>query len=206
MDQARRELGKTSLRFEHVLDQIRAARAARDETIRRAGLDEDLSSARIYLGELPAKLIRPMGGVPEPSEPDRIRLVGQPASLVGVVPGMGDKSSVPSLILQQGRLGFRENVAAGPKPRSGSLSSPCYSWSSPRWGRRNWPNSLALDRGVLGLAGYTGGPVILAGGVGLAAGGLASASTLTGCSRSIVPTNKKRATALRSDAALRTFM
>ena len=52
---------------------IRSARTARDETIAKAGLEDDLSSARIYLGETLADVSRSPVGVPEPSAPDRIR-------------------------------------------------------------------------------------------------------------------------------------
>jgi hypothetical protein len=156
-------------RVEHDLALIRVARTTRDDTMRRAGLEEDLSSARIYLGELPARLIRPMGGIPEPSEPERVRLVGRPASLVGVVPGIEGKSSAASLTLE-----------ARPWDAFDTLSLPRFVTAMLLFtilllviislGRRNWPNSLALVT-ALGLAGYTGGPLILAGGMGLAIAG-----------------------------------
>ena len=169
MDRARREPRSEIARVEHDLDLIRSARAARDETMRRAGLEEDLASARIYLGEMPANLTRPTGGVPEPSEPDRIRLLGRPSPLIGVMPGIEATSSKLSLTLEDGR-GMRSATPRRPDPSSRSF----YSWVS-CWSRRLW----AVGRGrvrlalvtALGLAGYTGGPLILAGGLGLAAAG-----------------------------------
>jgi hypothetical protein len=156
-------------RVEHELDLIRVARTNRDDTMRRAGLDVDLSAARIYLGELPASPSRPIGGIPEPSEPDRIRQVGRPASLIGVVPGIEGKSSEPVLTLEARPWEAIDNI---PLPRFLTaiilLTILALVVVSPS--RRIWPNSLALVT-TLGLAGYTGGPLILAGGMGLAVAG-----------------------------------
>ena len=130
-------------RVEHDLDLIRVARTTRDDTMRRAGLEEDLSSARIYLGELPASLVRPMGGIPEPSEPDRIRLVGRPASLIGVVPGIEGKSSEVSLTLEARPRDAFDNL---PLHRSVTaiVLLTIFALVVISLGRRIWPNSLAL--------------------------------------------------------------
>ncbi len=93
--------------------------------MRRAGLDEDLSSARIYLGEMPANLTRPPGGVPEPSEPDRIRLFGRPSPLIGVMPGIEATSSKVSLTLEDRPWDAVGNGTALPIDRHDS--SPCGS-------------------------------------------------------------------------------
>ena len=88
-------------RIDQNLDRIRLARTTRDDTMQRAGLEEDLASARSYLGEARANLIRPMGGVPEPSEPDRIRLFGQPTSMIGIMPGIEETRSEVPLTLER---------------------------------------------------------------------------------------------------------
>ena len=88
-------------RIEQNLDRIRLARTSRDDTMQRAGLEEDLASARSYLGEARRASIRPMGGVPEPSEPDRIRLFGRPTSMIGIMPGIEETRAEVPLILER---------------------------------------------------------------------------------------------------------
>ena len=159
-----REPSEESGRVEHDLALIRAARAARDETMRRAGLDEDLSSARIYLGEMPAQPNSPDGGVPEPSEPDRIRLFGRPSPLLGTMPGIEATSSTVSLTLEDRPWDLIGNGARYPSIVTILLlvGLLLVTVSVGRW---RWQSSLALVT-ALGLAGYTGGPLILAGGWG----------------------------------------
>ena len=166
---ARAETNNERGRVEHDLALIQAARATRDETMRRAGLDEDLSSARIYLGELPANPARPMGGVPEPSEPDRIRLLGRPTPLIGMMPGIEAASTKASLTLEDRPwalhgYGTRYLSTFTILLLVGLLLATVFV------GRGNWQSSVALVT-ALGLAGFTGGPLILAGGVGLAVAG-----------------------------------
>ena len=153
-------------RVEHDLNMIRAARAARDETMRRAGLDKDLSSARIYLGEMPANLARPIGGMPEPNEPDRIRLFGRPSPLIGIMPGIEASSPKVSLALEYWPWDLIGNGTRYPSIITILLLMGLLlvTVSIGRW---SWQRPLALVT-ALGLAGYTGGPLILAGGVGLA--------------------------------------
>ena len=155
-------------RVEHDLNLIRAARAARDETMRRAGLDKDLSSARIYLGEMPANQARPIGGVPEPNEPDRIRLFGRPSPLIGIMRGIEASTRVS--------LGLEDQPwdLIGSGTRYPSIITILFlagfllvTLSIGRW---SWQRPLALVT-ALGLAGYTGGPLILAAGVALAVAG-----------------------------------
>ena len=140
---------------------IRVARAARDQIVRRAGLEDDLLSARIYLGEMSANLVRPTSGVPEPGEPDRIRLFGQPSSLVGVLPGVEAKTSPVSLTLLE-----RPWDVIGTAMRSRSVITitllAVLVLATLSHGHRPWPSSLALVT-ALGLAGQSGGPLILLG-------------------------------------------
>jgi hypothetical protein len=154
---------------EHDLALIRLARASRDEAVQKAGLEEDLKSARIYLGEIPANPTGPPGGVPESSATDRIRYLGRPFTFLGVIPGIDAASSNGSLILETRPW---DTVVVAPRDQSivtifvliGILvvTTPI--------GRLTWPSSVALVA-ALGLAGFTGGPLVLALGLGLAVAG-----------------------------------
>ena len=166
---ARAGTKEESGRVEHNLNLIRAARAAREETMRRAGLDDDLSSARIYLGDIPAKMTRPMRGVPEPSEPDRIRLFGRPSPLIGIMPGTDAKESKVSLTLEERPWDVIGNGSHYPSIITIILLVGLL-LVTVLIGRWSWQGFLALVT-ALGLAGYTGGPLILAGAVGLAVAG-----------------------------------
>jgi len=150
-------------------EKIRAARAARAETTRRAGLEADLASVQSYLGEAPADLTGPLVGVPEATAPDRIRFFGRPFTLMGVMPGIDEPSSRTALTLESRPWDQSEN----PPPIQAIvmfllLVGIALVTTGSRRGFRL--SALALIM-ALGLAGYTGGPLILAGGLGLAAAG-----------------------------------
>jgi hypothetical protein len=154
---------------EHYFELVRLARAAREETIQKAGLAEDLASARVYLGETPANLAGTLGGVPEPIALDRIRYLGRPSTFMGVIPGIDAASSNVSLALES-----QPWDAIMSPPRNQSIVTVLLlvgvlvlTGSIGRW---TWPSSVALLT-ALGLAGYTGGPLIVAIGLGLAAVG-----------------------------------
>ena len=150
-------------------EKVQAARAAGVETTRRAGLEADLASVRSYLGETPSDLTRPLVGVPEATAPDRIRFFGRPFALIGSVPGIDEPSSSTSLILE--RRPWEERGNRPPIPAIVTLlllAGVALVTTGAR--RRLWINSLALLM-ALGLAGYLGGPMILTGGLGLAAAG-----------------------------------
>ena len=150
-------------------ERVRAARAARVETTRRAGLEADLASVQSYLGESPADLTRPLVGVPEPTTPDRIRFFGRPFTLMGVMPGIDEPTSKHSLILES--RPWEESGNHPPIPAIVTLVMLIGIALATIGSRRGvWVNSLALIL-ALGLAGYTGGLMILAGGLGLAAAG-----------------------------------
>jgi hypothetical protein len=148
---------------------IQAARAASIETLRRAGLDADLAAVQTYLGESPADLSRPLPSVPEPTNPDRIRAIGRPFRLVGFAPGVDEPTPRNSLVLEDSPW-----YASGyylPLPAVVALvlvAGIAVATLIPR--RRFWFDSMALLM-ALGLAGYLGGPIALAGGLGLAAAG-----------------------------------
>jgi len=148
---------------------IRAARAARVETTRRAGLEVDLASAQNYLGEAPADLTGPLVGVPEATTPDRIRFFGRPFTLIGVMPGIDEPSSRTSLTIES--RPWEESGNHPPIQAIVTLFLLVGIALVTTGSRRGfWINSLALIM-ALGLAGSMGGPMILAGALGLAAAG-----------------------------------
>jgi len=150
-------------------EQVRAARAARVEITRRAGLEADLASVQSYLGESPADVTRPLVGVPEATTPDRIRYFGRPFTLIGVVPGVDEPSSTTSLILES--RPWQESGNSPPIQTIVTLLLLVGIALVTTGSRRGfWISSLALLM-ALGLAGSMGGPIILAGGLGLAAAG-----------------------------------
>jgi hypothetical protein len=144
---------------EHDVELIRSARAARDEMVGRAGLENDLTSARIYLGESLASVSHPLGGVPETSAPERIRFLGRPFTFIGLVAGIDGTSSSLALTLESQPLAPTEN---GPSDSSTIsillLVSLWLATLSP--GRITGQGTLAV-LAALGLAGYTGGPFAL---------------------------------------------
>jgi hypothetical protein len=156
-------------RVDRDVDLIQSARAARDETLRRAGLDDDLTSAQIYLGETLANVSRPLVGVPEPSAPERVRFLGRPLSLIGVLPGTEGTPGKFSLTLEREPWGL---LVDAPRVQSvitalGLIGIALVLMPA---NRRTARSFLALSA-ILTLAGYTGGPLILAGGLGLAGAG-----------------------------------
>jgi len=148
---------------------IRAARASMAETTRRAGLEADLASAQSYLGEAPADLTGPLVGVPEATAPDRIRFFGRPFTLIGALPGMDKPSSRTSLTLEP--RPWDESANQTPIPAIVMLlllvGIALVTTGLRRGFRINAPALIM----ALGLAGYTGGPMILAWALGLAAAG-----------------------------------
>ncbi len=149
-------------------EKARLARAARLETIRRAGLDGDLASVASYLGELPADRSRPLIGVPDATTPDRIRFFGRPFALFGELPGIDEASATPSLVLESRPWWWGEKDSRVPIPAIVTILV-LVGIALITFGSRGnfWTSTLAL-LAALGLAGYVGGPIILAGLLGLA--------------------------------------
>ena len=167
---ARREPRTRVARVEHDLDLIRSARAARDETMRRAGLEEDLSSARIYLGEMPANLISPAGWRARTERAGSHPLV-RPACRTHRCHAGNRRDVVEvSLTLEERPWDAIGNASRAPIRRHDSSPRDSLAGHGVHWAARTWPSSLALVT-ALGLAGYTGGPLILAGAMGLAVAG-----------------------------------
>jgi hypothetical protein len=148
---------------------IQSARGDRVETVRRAGLDDDLTSSQKYLGQSPANPTRPLVGVPEPNEPDRIRFFGRPSTLIGVLPGIDEPSPGNAFTLESRNTEGSWNSPRNPAILTMSLLLGIALLTTAS--RRNrWINTLALAM-ALGAVASLGGPLILAGGLGIAAVG-----------------------------------
>ncbi len=156
-------------RFDDDFATIESARAARNETIVRAGLGDDLAAAQTYLGEGSRTLPRPLVGVPEPSASDRIRFLGRPTTLIGLAPGVD--VTVPPILLQLesrpwGDLAINLPIQAIiTVVLLGGIALATIGI-----GRWAWQGPLAL-LAAIALAAYTGGPTTLALGLALALAG-----------------------------------
>ncbi len=135
-----------------------------------------MSQAQGYLGQArpaqeagPAAGARPPDGIPEPASPCRIPAFGRPVALLGAVKGPDDPSPRPVLGLA-GR-GTRWSMAAeASAARSttlivGLLFAAVLAMML--GGRR--PAGAASLLLALAVAGFSGGPAALAGGLGVAA-------------------------------------
>jgi hypothetical protein len=167
LDPARSE--RESGRFDNDFATIRSARAARNETIVRAGLEEDLAAARTYLGEGSPTPARPLSSVPEPSASDRIRFLGRPTTLMGLVPGV-EATASPTLLKVETRSWDDWENSLPLQVIITILLIGVIALATMGMGRWNWQGSVALST-ALGLAGYTGGPTLLAIGLALALAG-----------------------------------
>ena len=144
---------------------IPMARATRDEIIRRAMLEDDLTAARVYWGENLASVARPLGGVFETTAPERTRTSGRPSTLIGAIPGVDGSASNASLVFQSGAS---HELDSGVSQKSGDtlilLIALVIVIVAPLRGNGRRILAAAV---ALGLAGYTGGPLIFAGSLGL---------------------------------------
>jgi hypothetical protein len=159
-----RKTKASSGRFGQDSAPVRSAKSARLETIRRAGLEADLASAQRYLGEAPVSLSpRHMVGVAESTVADRIRLFGRPFTFTGLTAGIDEPTPQTHLMITN-----RSWDEFWDYPRAqgifiiGLLVG--IALASPFLVRRPWINSLAFIM-TLGLVGYAGGPLFLAGGL-----------------------------------------
>ena len=150
-------------------EMIGAARAAPAELARRARLEEDLAAAKRYLGEEAADPSGPSAAVPEPNALDRIRIIGRPTALMGMVPGIADPSKGPSMTFGSRPWEAGGHSAPGRAIVATMLLLAIVLLTTSRF-RGFWINLVALLTALL-LAGYTGGPLVLAGGLGLAVAG-----------------------------------
>ncbi len=150
-------------------DLILLARATRDEIIRRAALEDDLTAARVYWGENLATLARPLGPVFETTAPERSRTLGRPTALIGVIPGVNGSVSNASLTFQGGAWNeFNSGVSQHWSDTLVLLIGLVIVVVAPI---RGYGGRTVAAAGALALAGYTGGPLIFVGGLGLVAVG-----------------------------------
>jgi hypothetical protein len=153
-------------RIDSDFELIRSARTARNETIVRAGLEQDLAAAQSYLGEGPPTLARPLLGLPEPSASDRIRLHGRPTTMIGLVPGV-DVTAAPILLKLESRPWDDIASSLPLQAISTIVLIGGIALAAAGMGRWNWLGFVALS-GALGLAACTGGPSMLLTGLALA--------------------------------------
>jgi hypothetical protein len=152
---------------------IQAARAGREDAARRAALEQDLAIANRYLGEVASSETQPSAGVPEPNAPERIRTLGRPIPLLGVLPGVDvapARISVvragPSWAGTTNERASRTIVALLVLMVIGLLTT----------GRQKGVRTRGLALFMaLGLAAITGGPFTLLGALGLAVAGFRKA-------------------------------
>jgi hypothetical protein len=145
---------------------ITSARIDKLETIAKAGLDVDLASAQKYLGLAPANPTRPLSGVPEPNEPERIRFFGRPSTLIGVIPGIDEPSSGQPVTFENRGSDWTWNSSRFVEIVILSLLMGILLVTTLSY-RNRWINALGLAM-ALGAVGSAGGPLILAGGLGVA--------------------------------------
>jgi hypothetical protein len=161
------ELKQAGSRSERESAFVRTARTDSIETLRQAGLEEDLASAQAYLGQSPKGSGRPMIGAPELFASDRIRSPGDRTTFVGVVAGVDAPPAGGRLTIEsQSRDGVRQY----PRARGLLLVVAVVGISllTTVFRRRVWVDSLAFAF-VLAVAGYWGGPVVLVGATAITA-------------------------------------
>jgi hypothetical protein len=137
--------------------------------VRRAGLAQDLAIANRYFGERASKSNEPSVGVPEPIAPERIRTFGRPIPFLGILPGIGDPPHSTSLLLES-----KPWVESVPWPAGETIVALVVLLLIAIL-------TLLLRRGIrvpymalflaVGLAGFMGGPLGLAGSLALAGAG-----------------------------------
>jgi hypothetical protein len=146
---------------------ISSARDSVAEAIRSAGLTDDLASAQNYLGQPSAHRSRPPVGIPEPTTIGRIRVFGRPTAFLGITTGIDEPSSRNAVTFASRPGGTAlDGLPARPGLMAALLLGAAIAASFLGGYRGIRSAALAL---VLGVAGYAGGPAMLAGGLGLAA-------------------------------------
>ena len=156
-------------RLANGLGWLQAARAARSDAVRRAGLAQDLAIANRYFGNQAIKLTGPSVGVPEPIAPERIRTFGRPIPFLGILPGIDDPALATSLLL--GSEPWAESVTWPAGETIFALVVLLLIALLTTFLRRGIRVSWAALLMAVGLAGFMGGPLSLAGAMALAATG-----------------------------------
>lgn len=171
-----------------ILAKVAESRADVIQAVRSADLADLAASARAYLGPeqrdegsepesepepAAAGGARPRGAIAEPVPPCRIRGFGRPLALLGSVKGPDDPSAVrPALTLVVQRAWWSPAAAAvsasGVRRLSMAVALIGAAILATALGSRRTAGATALVL-VLSVAGFSGGPVALAGGLGLVA-------------------------------------
>jgi hypothetical protein len=160
---------------------IANARTGLDEAVRSAGLTDDLTSARSYLGLSEDGGNRPPDGIPEPIVPCRIRAVGQPTALIGTLKGLDDVSARPSLTVAGTPQAPSLELGAERSAILAAALAVAAIVATSLGGRRAAVASAVSLLLTLAASAVAGGPAMLAGAVGLAAlAGLRDQRTLVG--------------------------
>ena len=159
-DRARRD------RASRELEVVRTSRDAMDEAVRSAGLDERLEAARVYLGLVERSEDSQAPGVPEPTNIDRIRGIGQPTFLIGSTPGLQSPPARVDIHLERspGRTEDAEDRARSRLLLAFLLGLALASLGAARLAR----TQAVMIAAGLALASIAGGPSALAAGAAAA--------------------------------------
>jgi hypothetical protein len=166
---SRRPSGKQEL-----IESIASARAGLDEAVRSAGLADDLASARGYLGLSHEAGNRPPARIPEPIVPCRIRAFGRPSAMIGTAKGLAEPSAHRGLTFVGAARDGSLEVGADRSVILAAALAVAAILSTSLDGRRARLAAAVSLVVMLALSALAGGPVMLAGGLGLAAVALQS--------------------------------
>jgi hypothetical protein len=148
---------------------VQSARSDRFETLRRAGLADDVASAQAYLGNARDRGQMPKFAVPEGSASDRLRSSGERTMLVGAVAGVeGPRERNRIAVARRTPEGFWTQPRVETALTLVALAT--ISLITVALKRRAWLDAAAVAL-VTGIAGYLGGPLALLGALALAACG-----------------------------------
>jgi hypothetical protein len=165
----KRAVAQGSAGERELLESIPTARAEVAGAVRASGQADNLASAEGYLGLSQDAVNRPAGGIPEPVASCRIRAFGRPMAMVGVVQGLDDPSAHPSLILSGSA---RIEPSEGGPTRSailGAALAVTVIIATTLVGPRAPLAAVVSLAVLLIISAMAGGPVLLAGGLLLAA-------------------------------------
>jgi hypothetical protein len=162
-----REPGRARATGDPDLARIPSARGALADAVTSAGLRDDQEAARGYVGGSAAGGPLPPAGIPEPTTLGRIRTFGKPTAMMGIIKGTDDPSPPAVLTLESGRTGATLDPSADRSGLAVLLLVVAATVATLGAGYRTvGATAMAL---VLGVAALTGGPTLLAGGLGMAA-------------------------------------
>ncbi len=145
---------------------VEAARARRAEAVGRGNLEQDLAIANRYLGASSTSEVQISPTVPEPNAPERIRTLGRPISLMGVLPGVDVPPTKLSLVAESGLWTANANEPAS-RMIIALVLLMVIGLLTMGWRPGVRTGMLALFL-VLGLACLLGGPLEVAVALGLA--------------------------------------